>query len=252
MGKPLLTESRDTFGFRTHLAGHTLKNIGLIGGMSWESTALYYEIINREVARQRGGLRSAPMRIASLDFHEIAERQKAGDWAGMAQILGDAAQQLQASGADCILIGTNTMHKIAPQVQARIDVPLLHIADITAQAIVAAGLTRVGLTGTRFTMEEAFYKVRLAEYGIECVIPTPAERDDIHRTIFSELCQGVIDAGSKARFVQCLAALQQRGAQGVILGCTELPLLVDQRDTALPLFDTTRLHAMAAVRFALH
>lgn len=135
-----------------------LKNIGLIGGMSWESTALYYEIINREVARQRGGLRSAPMSIASLDFHDIAERQKAGDWAGMTQILGDAALQLQNAGAACILIGTNTMHKIAPEVQARIDVPLLHIADITAEAILAAGLTKVGLTGTRFTMEEAFTK----------------------------------------------------------------------------------------------
>jgi aspartate racemase len=229
-----------------------LKNIGLIGGMSWESTALYYEVINREVARLRGGLRSAPMCIASLDFHEIAERQKAGDWAGMSKILGDAALQLQNAGADCILIGTNTMHKIAPEVQARIDVPLLHIADITAKAILAAGLSKVGLTGTRFTMEEAFYKERLAEHGIECVIPTQEERDDIHRIIFSELCQGVIDAGSKQRFLQCMASLEQRGAQGVILGCTELPLLVDQRDSTLPLFDTTRLHAMAAVAFALN
>jgi aspartate racemase len=229
-----------------------LKNIGLIGGMSWESTALYYEVINREVARLRGGLRSAPMCIASLDFHEIAERQKAGDWAGMSKILGDAALQLQNAGADCILIGTNTMHKIAPEVQARIDVPLLHIADITAKAILAAGLSKVGLTGTRFTMEEAFYKERLAEHGIECVIPAQEERDDIHRIIFSELCQGVIDVGSKQRFLQCMASLEQRGAQGVILGCTELPLLVDQRDSTLPLFDTTRLHAMAAVAFALN
>jgi aspartate racemase len=229
-----------------------LKNIGLIGGMSWESTALYYDIINREVARQRGGLRSAPMRIASLDFHDIAERQRAGDWAGMSQILGDAAMQLQASGADCILIGTNTMHKIAPEVQARIDVPLLHIADITAQAILATGLTKVGLTGTRFTMEEAFYKARLAEHGIECVIPSVQEREEIHRIIFNELCQGVIDGGSRTRFLQIMAALAQRGAQGVILGCTELPMLVNQGDTALPLFDTTRLHAMAAVNFALN
>ena len=228
-----------------------MKNIGLIGGMSWESTALYYETVNREVAKQRGGLRSAPMSIASLDFHEIAERQKAGDWAGMAQILGDAAQHLQAAGADCILIGTNTMHKIAPDVQARVDVPLLHIADIAAKAILAAGLSKVGLTGTRFTMEEAFYKERLAAHGIECVIPTQEERDDIHATIFNELCQGVVDTGSKQRFLRCLASLAQRGAQGVILGCTELPLLVNQNDTTLPLFDTTRLHAMAAVAFAL-
>ena len=228
-----------------------MKNIGLIGGMSWESSALYYEIINREVARRRGGLRCAPMQIASLDFHEIAERQKAGDWAGMASILGDAAAGLEASGADCILIGTNTMHKIAPEVQARVKVPLLHIVDVTARAILDAGLSKVGLTGTRFTMEEAFYKERLASFGIECVIPSQEEREDIHRIIFSELCQGVIDAESKTVMLDAIDALAQRGAQGVILGCTEIPMLVSQADTALPLFDTTRLHAQAAVEFAL-
>ncbi len=228
-----------------------MKNIGLIGGMSWESSALYYEIINREVARRRGGLRSAPMQIASLDFHEIAERQKAGDWAGMASILGDAAAGLEASGADCILIGTNTMHKIAPEVQARVKVPLLHIVDVTARAILDAGLSKVGLTGTRFTMEEAFYKERLASFGIECVIPSQEEREDIHRIIFSELCQGVIDAESKTVMLDAIDALAQRGAQGVILGCTEIPMLVGQADTALPLFDTPRLHALAAVEFAL-
>jgi aspartate racemase len=148
---------------------------------------------------------------------------------------------LQAGGADRILIGTNNMHKTAPEVQARIDVPLLHIADTTAQAILGAGLDKVGLTGTRFTMEETFYKERLAEHGTGCVIPTQEMRDEIHRIIVSELCQGVVDAGSK-----------QRGAQGVILGCTELPLLVNQSDTALPLFDTTRLHALAAVHFSLN
>ena len=143
------------------------------------------------------------------------------------------------------------MHKIAPEVQARIGVPLLHIADITAKAIVAAGLTKVGLTGTRFTMEEAFYKERLAEHGIECVIPEPQARDEIHRIIFSELCQGVISADSKQRFLGSMASLALRGAQGVILGCTELPLLVTQTDTSMPLFDTTRLHALAAVEFVL-
>ena len=228
-----------------------MKQIGLIGGMSWESTALYYDIINREVASRCGGLHSARMQVVSLDFHDIAERQKAGDWAGMAGILGDAAAGLQSSGADCILIGTNTMHKIAPEVQARVGVPLLHIADITAQAILAAGLTKVGLTGTRFTMEQAFYRERLAAHGIECVIPDPQERDEIHRIIFSELCQGVIDPTSKSKLLGCIDALHERGAQGVILGCTELIMLVQQSDTALPLFDTTRLHAMAAVDFAL-
>ena len=229
-----------------------MKNIGLIGGMSWESTALYYETINREVARRRGGLHSAPMQIASMDFQDIAERQKQGDWPGMARSLGETARQLQAAGADCILIGTNTMHKVAPEVQDHIGVPLLHIADVTAQAVVAAGLTKVGLTGTRFTMEEAFYKERLAAHGIECVIPDAGERDEIHRIIFSELCRGVVDPASKAWFLSCMASLAQRGAQGVVLGCTEIPLLVSQSDTALPLFDTTRLHAMAAVDFALN
>lgn len=228
-----------------------MKNIGLIGGMSWESTALYYDIINREVVRQRGGLRSAPMSIASLDFHEIAERQKAGDWACMTQILGDAAASLEAAGADCVLIGTNTMHKIAPDVQARVKVPLLHIVDVTAQAILDAGLRTVGLTGTRFTMEEDFYKERLASFGIECVIPNPAEREDIHRIIFGELCQGVVDDRSKTVMLDCIASLAQRGAQGVVLSCTEIPMLVNQSDTPLPLFDTTRLHALAAVQFAL-
>ncbi len=229
-----------------------MKTIGLIGGMSWESTALYYQIINREVARRMGGLTSAPMSLVSLDFQDIATRQKAGDWSGMTEILCTAARGLARSGAQCLLIGTNTMHKLADQVQSATELPLLHIAEITADAIERQGLHTVGLMGTRFTMEQPFYVDRLAARGITCVIPTEVERNEIHRIIFDELCRGLVNAESRATLVQCIAALQARGAQGVVLGCTELPLLVGSEDCALPLFDTTRLHALAAVDFALN
>ena len=229
-----------------------MKTIGLIGGMSWESTALYYQIINREVARRVGGLASAPLSLVSLNFQDIADRQKVGDWAGMASILSLAAQRLEQSGAACVLIGTNTMHRVAAQVQSATRLPLLHIADITADAIERAGLTTVGLLGTRFTMEQPFYVNRLAARGIECVIPSPSERDEIHRIIFEELCRGVLREESRAVLVQIIATLQARGAQGAVLGCTELPLLLQAPDSPLPLFDTTELHALAAVEFCLH
>lgn len=228
-----------------------MKTIGLIGGMSWESTTLYYQLINREVARRRGGLSSARLSLVSLDFQDIAQRQRAGDWAGMADILCTAARHLQNTGAQCLLIGTNTMHKLAPEVQASTDVPLIHIAEVTADAILAQGLHTVGLTGTRFTMEEAFYVDRLRVRGIRCVLPDETQRTEIHRIIFEELCQGAISERSRAWFSGCIADLQVRGAQGVVLGCTELPLIVRQKDSCLPTFDTTALHAMAAVDFAL-
>lgn len=229
-----------------------MKTIGLIGGMSWESTTLYYQIINREVARRLGGLHSAPMSLVSLDFQAIADRQKRGDWAGMADILCQAARRLAQSGADCVLIGTNTMHRVADDVQAAVDLPLLHIADVTADAIVRAGLSVVGLTGTRFTMEQEFYVDRLARRGIRCVIPSATERDEIHRVIFEELCRGVIRDDSRSALARIIVALQARGAQGVVLGCTELPLLLKPADSPLPLFDTTELHALAAVDFCMH
>ena len=228
-----------------------MKTIGLIGGMSWESTTLYYQIINREVARRRGGLSSARLNMVSLDFQDIAQRQREGDWAGMAGILAGAAKHLQATGAECVLIGTNTMHKVAPEVQAATGVPLLHIADVTADAIIRAGLGTVGLMGTRFTMEQPFYVERLAERGITCVVPTEAQRAEIHRIIFEELCQGRVLDASRQWLQTCMADLQARGAQGVVLGCTELPLILRPGDSALPMFDTTALHAMAAVEFAL-
>ena len=228
-----------------------MKTIGLIGGMSWESTTLYYQLINREVARRLGGLSSARLNLVSLDFQDIAQRQRAGDWAGMSAILRKAARHLQDTGAQCLLIGTNTMHKLAPEVQADTDIPLIHIADVTADAILAQGLDTVGLMGTRFTMEEAFYVQRLRERGIRCVLPDEAQRTEIHRIIFEELCQGEISERSREWFRGCIADLKTRGAQGAVLGCTELPLSVRPQDSCLPTFDTTALHAMAAVDFAL-
>ena len=228
-----------------------MKTIGLIGGMSWESTALYYQVINREVQRRLGGLHSAPIHLLSLDFQHVADRQKAGDWDGLAQLLQDAARKLESAGADCVLIGTNTMHKVAPQVQAATRVPLLHIADVTADAIRQQELHCVGLLGTRFTMEQPFYVERLASHGIECVVPGPAERDEIHRIIFDELCRGQVTDASRRALLECIASLHARGAQGAILGCTELPLLVAPQDSPVPLFNTTELHALAAVEFAL-
>lgn len=228
-----------------------MKTIGLIGGMSWESTVLYYQLINREVARRRGGLSSAKLNLVSLDFEDIANRQRAEDWSGMAGILCGAAQQLEATGAGCVLIGTNTMHILAPDVQAAVPLPLLHIADFTADAILAQGLNCVGLMGTRFTMERPFYADRLAQKGITCVVPDEPQRAEIHRIIFEELCRGEFKESSRQWFIDCMHDLQERGAQGMVLGCTEIPLLIQPHHVSMPIFDTTALHALAAVDFAL-
>lgn len=228
-----------------------MKTIGLIGGMSWESTTLYYQIINREVAKRLGGLSSAQLNLVSLDFADIAQRQRTGDWEGMAIILCKAARQLEATGAQCLLIGTNTMHLLADHVQASIRVPLIHIAEVTANAIEAQGLHTVALLGTRFTMEQPFYTAYLARHGIRCLVPEEAERVEIHRIIFEELCRGRISEASRGWLAHCIAKLQTRGAQGVVLGCTELPLIVRPVDSVLPTFDTTALHALAAVEYSL-
>jgi aspartate racemase len=228
-----------------------VKKIGLIGGMSWESTTLYYQIMNREVARRLGGLSSAPIGMVSLDFKDITDRQKAGDWSGMADTLCQAARSLEHGGAECMLIGTNTMHRVAEQVQNAIRVPLLHIADVTADAILARGFTCIGLLGTRFTMEQTFYVDRLAARGIQCVIPDQTQRDEVHRIIFEELCQGHFRDESRESLLKIVESLRERGAQGAVLGCTELPLLLSAEQCPLPLFDTTRLHALAAVEFCL-
>ncbi len=229
-----------------------MKTIGLIGGMSWESTQTYYRLINVAIREKLGGLHSARLVLYSVDFHDIEILQRQGDWQAAGVLLAQAAQSLQAAGADMVVICTNTMHKVAEQVQAAVSIPLLHIADPTAQAIRAAGFQRVALLGTRFTMEQDFYRARLEQqHGLQVIVPEQNERDVVHRIIYEELCLGQIKPESKTAYLNIIRQLQTRGAQAVILGCTEISLLVQQTDLDLPLFDTTALHATAAADAAL-
>jgi aspartate racemase len=228
-----------------------MRTIGLIGGMSWESTAVYYRIVNREVARRLGGLRSAALLLCSLDFEAVVARQQTGAWDELAALLADAARRLERAGAQCLLIGTNTMHRVAPDVEAAISIPLLHIVDVAAAALTAAGRRRVALLGTRYTMEQPFYVERLARHGIDCIVPDAAGRAEVHRVIFDELCKGRFESGSRRRLAGIVERLAGHGADSVLLGCTELTLSLTQDDAAVPLFDTTALHALAAVDFAL-
>jgi len=229
-----------------------MKTIGLLGGMSWESSVEYYRIIN-EAARERlGGLHSAQCLLWSFDFAEIEALQMAGDWDTASLRLIEAARQLERGGAGCIVICTNTMHKMADAVQAAVDIPLLHIADTTAEKICADGLRTVGLLGTRFTMEQDFYKGRLTDqYGLDVRVPDAARREVVHRAIYDELCLGVVRDQSRAAYLNIMDDLAQQGAQGIILGCTEITLLIQAEHTPLRLYDTTRLHALAAVEWAL-
>lgn len=228
-----------------------MKTLGLIGGMSWESTTLYYKWINEGVREALGGLHSASLLIHSYDFDTIKALQYTGQWDQAGAVLADTAQRLERAGAEAILICTNTMHKVAPQVEAAIGVPLLHLADCTAKAIVATGLDRVALLGTRFTMEEDFYAERLRRHGIEVLIPNAAGIDEVNRIIYDELCQGIVLGASREHYRQVIAELVTAGAQAVILGCTEITMLIGPADMSIPAFDTTALHAAAAVRFAL-
>lgn len=229
-----------------------MKTIGLLGGMSWESTASYYQLINREVKRRLGGLHSAKLLLNSVDFAEIERLQHSGDWHKTAEILASAAQGVERAGADCLLICTNTMHKVAPQIEQQLTIPLLHIADATARELQRAGITKVGLLGTAFTMEQDFYKGRLTDrFAIEVLVPPPQQRAEVHRVIYQELCLGEIKAAAKAYYLQVIDQLAADGAQAVILGCTEIALLVQQADTDVTLFDTTEIHGLAAVDFAL-
>jgi aspartate racemase len=229
-----------------------MKSIGLLGGMSWESTALYYRWINEETKRRLGGLHSAPIALVSVDFQEIETLQHAGDWDAAGARLARAAQQVEAAGADFLLICTNTMHKVAPAVEGAINIPLLHLADATAQRIKATGMQTVGLLGTRFTMEEAFYKGRLRErHGLNVLVPPPADREIVHRVIYDELVLGDVRDESRDEYLRIIDDLQRRGAEGVIEGCTEIVLLVQQMHTDVPLFDTTSIHAEEAVTLAL-
>jgi aspartate racemase len=229
-----------------------MKTIGMIGGMSWESSLEYYRIINETVKSRLGGLHSARSLMFSVEFAEIETLQHEGRWQEAAKIMVDAARSLEKGGADFIIICTNTMHKLAPDVQANVNIPLLHIADATAEAVKRQGIRRVGLLGTRFTMEEDFYKGRLIEkHGLDVLIPSEAERVVVHRVIYDELCRGVIESESRRQYQVIIENLVSQGAQGIILGCTEIGLLVKPQDCAAPLFDTTRLHAEAAVDYAL-
>ena len=230
-----------------------MKTLGLLGGMSWESTAIYYRLLNEIVRERLGGLHSAKLLLWSFDFAEIAERQHHGDWDGAGVLLADAARKLKAGGAEGLLLCTNTMHKLADQVQASVSIPLIHIADATAVAIKRAGMQRPALLATRFTMEQDFYKGRLADkHGLQPIVPDAAGRDMVHRVIYEELCQGVVSPASKAAYLAEIARLQrQEGIDGVIMGCTEITMLIGQDDLAIPAFDTTRIHAEAAVAFAL-
>ena len=228
------------------------KVIGLIGGLSWESSAEYYRILNEQVRDRLGGLHSARMLMWSFDFAEIEALQHVGRWDEATVRMIDAAHRLERGGADFILIGSNTMHRMAADVQAAIGIPLIHIADPTAERIKAAGLSRVGLLGTAFTMEQDFYKGRLVnEHGLDVLVPDEADRAAVHRIIYEELVQGRVEASSRAIYRDVMARLVERGAQAIILGCTEIMLLVGPEDSSVPLYDTTTLHAEAAVERAL-
>ncbi|TSB47241.1 aspartate/glutamate racemase family protein [Alkalicoccobacillus porphyridii] len=228
-----------------------MKTIGFIGGLSWESTADYYRYVNEYVKEELGGLHSAKCLLHSFDFQEIVQLQKLGHWEEATARMVDAAKKLEGAGADLIVICTNTMHLMADEIEKQTSIPLIHIADAVAVAIKKANMSRIGLLGTAFTMEKTFYKDRLATHGIECLIPGEEDRKVAHDIIFSELCRGEILEESKISYQQIIQQLKKDGAQGVILGCTEIPLLIKQTDSPLPVFDSTRLHAEAAVRFAM-
>ena len=228
-----------------------MRRIGIIGGMSWESTQLYYRLVNERVREVRGGLSSAPMLIHSLDFAQVAALQAAGDWAGLTDLMVATALDLKAAGAAALAIATNTMHKMAGEVTAATGLPLIHIVDGAAAAVRAAGLKRVALLATRFTMEQAFYRERLESAGLTVMIPDAAARADIHRIIYEELCQGIVRDDSRSTYVRIVEDLRAAGAQGVILGCTEITLLLRPQDTAIPQFDTTAIHAAAIADWVL-
>ncbi len=230
-----------------------MKTIGLIGGMSWESSIEYYRIINEAVRDKLGPLHSAQSLMYSVDFAEIEMLQREGRWEEATAIMIAAAKRLERGGADLLLICTNTMHKMAEEVQQAVRIPLLHIADATAAQVCSRGIKRIGLLGTRFTMEEDFYKGRLtSRYGLDVVIPNPVDRALVHRIIYEELVLGQVNAASRSEYLRIVDQLRSNGAEGVILGCTEIGLLVQQQDCAIPLFDTTRIHALAAVELALN
>ncbi|MGI9294879.1 MAG: aspartate/glutamate racemase family protein [Pseudomonadales bacterium] len=229
-----------------------MKTIGMLGGMSWESTTSYYRSINEGVKEALGGLHSAKICMYSVDFDEIEKLQHRGDWKATAEILSQAAKSVESGGANFLIICTNTMHKVAPHIEKEISIPLLHIADATAESLIADNIQRVGLLGTRFTMEQDFYKGGLTEkYGIDVLVPDEVDRELVHTVIYSELCLGEINQASREEYLKVIRTFHQRGAEAVILGCTEIALLVRQQDTEVPLYDTTQIHAAQAVKYAI-
>ena len=228
-----------------------MKTIGLLGGMSWESTVTYYKMINETVKRELGGLHSAKVLLYSVDFAEIEACQAEGDWEKSADLLSDAARNLEKAGADFILICTNTMHKVAPAIQARIGIPVIHIAEATAEVLRTRGVTKVALLGTKYTMTQDFYRARLEQAGISVLVPEGDAVDMVNAVIYDELCLGVINEESRHRYVAVIEDLAGRGAEGVILGCTEIGLLIRQEDVSLPVFDTARIHAEKAALLAV-
>ena len=228
-----------------------MKTIGLIGGMSWESTQTYYRLINERVNAALGGLHSARILLCSVDFAEIEECQAADAWDRAGVILADAGARLERAGADFLLLCTNTMHKVAPAIARQLGIPLLHIADVTAERLRAANITKVGLLGTKYTMTQDFYRDRLEHAGIEVVIPAPGDIEQVNAVIFKELCKGVVRDASRRKYLEVIDDLQGRGAQGVILGCTEIGMLVGQEHVGLPVFDTTIIHAQQAADLAM-
>lgn len=229
-----------------------MKTIGLIGGMSWESSLEYYRILNETTREKLGGLHSAPCILYSVDFAEIEALQHQDRWEDAARLMIAAGQSLERAGADFVVLCTNTMHKLADEIQANLHIPLLHIADATAEKIKAAGISRVGLLGTRFTMEHDFYKGRLInKFGLDVLTPGESEREMVHHVIYDELCLGIVRQESRKQYIKTMDKLVRAGAEGIILGCTEIELLVHDGDSQVPLFPTTRIHAIAAVEYAL-
>ncbi|MDX9889065.1 MAG: aspartate/glutamate racemase family protein [Anaerovoracaceae bacterium] len=228
-----------------------MKTMGLIGGMSWESTVSYYQIVNQVIKKELGGLHSAKLLLYSVDFQEIADFQEKGEWEKSGDLLAKAALKLENAGADFIVICTNTMHKVAPEVVARIKVPLIHIAEATAEALIEKGIKKVALLGTKYTMKEDFYKNKIEDAGIKVLVPEEEDINIVNTTIYEELCLGIISEKSKREFLRIIAKLKEDGAQGVILGCTEIGLLIKAEDTDLPVFDTTYIHALKAALYSI-
>lgn len=228
-----------------------LKTIGLIGGMSWESTVTYYKIINETVKEKLGGLHSAKCILYSVDFHEIEECQANGNWEKSGEILGEAANNLEKAGADFIVICTNTMHKVINQIKEKISIPILHIAEMTAEKILEKGLKNIALLGTKYTMEQDFYKSKLIEKEINVIIPDKNDIEIINKVIYDELCLGTINSNSKKKFLEIVDKLRSKGAEGIILGCTEIGLLIKNEDTGVPLFDTAVIHAEEAAIYSI-